>query len=263
MTEDPVKPLEAEIQQVLEPVATMSPRPHAVSSRLVRKEEKKVVKQTLMILGLAVVMLIAFVFLVIPGLIRITVAILGGNTTGLGQEDTIPPQIPILAAPFEATASTQISLTGYGEAGSTIVALVNETQQKEVKAQDDGSFAIEIDLTQGENKVAAFAKDTAGNESDVSTTYSVALDATAPKIELEEPQDGQQYELRKNQMMTIKGTSEAGAKIYVNGRLTVAREDGTFSTTYQLHEGENKLQFEAVDKAGNTTQHEVTVSFRL
>lgn len=261
--EAPLEPVEIVSDPESNSPLMSASRPQVVSSRLARKEEKKVVQQTIIIIVLAVVILLAFIFLIIPGLIRLTVALLGGSSAGLGQNDTIAPQVPIISAPFEATASTQINIRGYGEGGSTIVVLVNGSQQKEAKAQDDGSFAIEVDLTQGENTITTFAKDAAGNESDVSDSYVVALDATAPKIELEEPQDGQQYELRKNQMMTIKGTSEPGAKIYVNGRLTVAREDGTFSTTYQLQEGENKLKFEAVDKAGNTTEHEVTVSFRL
>lgn len=261
--EAPLESNEIQANQTLDQTAMSPSRPAMVSSRLVRKEEKKVVKQTIMIIGLAVVILVVFIFLIVPGVIRLTVAIFGGNTAGIGQSDTIPPQIPIMSAPVEATASTQINIKGYGEGGSTIVVLVNGSQQKEVQAATDGAFEADIDLTQGENTVATFAKDAAGNESDVSESYVVALDATAPKIELEEPQDGQQYELRKNQMMTIKGTSEPGAKIYVNGRLTVAREDGSFSTTYQLQEGENKLKFEAVDKAGNTTEQEVTVSFRL
>lgn len=241
----------------------MTPPQPMVSSRLAKKEERKIVRQTLIIIVLAIIMLLGFIFLVIPGLIRLTVALLGGNATQFGQVDTIPPQVPILSAPVEATSSTQIAIRGYGEANSTIYVLVNGSQQQEVQAAEDGAFSVEVDLTRDQNTIAAFAKDAAGNESDISDSYTVILDATPPKIELEEPQDGQEYELRRNQMITIKGTTEAGARVYVNGRLTVARDDGSFSTTYQLQEGENKIQFEAVDKAGNTTDHEITVHFRL
>jgi hypothetical protein len=234
----------------------------AVSSRLARQEQKKVVRQTIWLGVGAVVLLGAFVFLVIPGLIRSLNWFLGSDTA-LDAQDSIPPQVPILSAPASATNSAEISIKGFGEATSELVVLVNSQEAKRLTIGDDGSFEFELPLTQGENVLSTYAIDANKNESSESTPQKIVFDSKAPVIEVEEPKEGQQFELKKNQQITVKGITEPSSRLMLNGRTTYASGDGSFSLVYQLQEGENKLEFESQDEAGNISKSVMTVNFKL
>ncbi len=233
-----------------------------VSSRKARTEQKKLVSQIFLFGGGAIALLLAFIFIIAPGAIRLVGGLFGGSTT-FTVDDTLPPQVPVLAAPAPATFSAQVSLTGYGEVGSKVTLLLNGQPAQEITLPEGGQFTQEIALTEGDNQVSAYATDEAGNESAESTRYNIVLDTEAPSLEIAEPQDGQQIELRKNQNLTIKGTTEPRARLYINGRLALANDEGAFSSTYLLSEGENKLEFKAQDQAGNVTEKTITVQFKF
>lgn len=249
-----------------EPIAT-EPGPvdnmsRTVTSRKAKTEQKKLIRQTVIMGGGAVLLGLVFIVVIAPSLIRF-VGGLFGNSTLETTSDTLPPQVPILAAPVSATNSATLSLSGYGEGKSKLVVIVNGSKTTEQNIPDDGGFKFDITLTEGENSLNVYSVDEAGNESAASKSYMVTVDSEAPKLEITEPQEGQQIELRKNQLVTIKGTTEPKAKVFVNGRLVLAGDDGTFSTTYLLQEGENKLEMKAVDLAGNETTSTLTVQFRF
>jgi hypothetical protein len=233
-----------------------------VTSRLAKNQQKKVAKQTAILIGAAFLILIAFIFAVIPGLVRLTSVFVD---TGLpsASDDVVPPRPPTISSPVSATHSSTIAVTGFSEAKSEVILVLNGEELDTAIADDEGSFELQVSLQDEENELRFYAVDEAGNESDTSRSYSIIYDAVVPTIELESPQDGQQFELRKNQAITIKGKTEPNAKVYLNGRLIFAKSDGEFSTTHQLQEGENKLSFRAVDQAGNEREQEITVSFRL
>lgn len=232
------------------------------SSRLTRKEQRTVVRQTLISIGVAIILVVAFIFVIIPGVIRLTLAFLGSGTSFVATDD-VPPQVPVLAAPVPATFSAQVDISGFGEAKSKITFVVNGSEYQDVTASDDGSFGLSLPLTEGENSLTVYAKDEAGNESAESKKYMIVFDAQAPELVITEPQPDQQIELRKNQLTTIRGTTEPGSRVFVNGRLASVQTDGAFSLTYQLQEGENILKIEATDRAGNKTEQELKVFFRL
>jgi len=238
------------------------PKTHHVSSRLAKTEQKKVVQQTVLLSLGAIALFLTFLFVILPGLIRFLTAVIGTQTI-IQSDDTLPPQVPILAAPVAATYSAQLKLTGYGEASSELVILLNAAELTRQKIADDGSFEVELTVPDGDNTLAAYAIDAAGNQSATSREYAVKIDQEKPTIEVSEPQNGVQIESRKNQLLTIKGTTEKKAKVYINGRITYADAEGLFHTTYQLSEGENKLEIRAEDEAGNQTQTELIVTFKL
>jgi hypothetical protein len=253
---------EAQTQPLVDSIKDPMSSTHHGSSRLARKEQKKAVRQTFIFLFGAVILLVLFIFVIIPGVIRLTLAILGPGGA-VAPTDDIPPQVPALAAPVPATFSAQIDIKGYTEAGSTVTLLLNGSQHQETTSADDGSFTLPVSLGEGENQISAFAKDAAGNESAESKAYTVVFDSEAPKLDIIEPQEGQQIELRKNQITSITGVTEKNAKVYINGRMTLADSEGAFKSSYQLQEGENKIMIEAVDQAGNKTSKELTVNFRF
>lgn len=238
-----------------------SPKSVPVSSRLARREQQKVVRQTAFFLVLALGIGIGFVFIILPGFIRLISSL---NTTEVGSNnsDSLPPQVPILAAPPVATPSAEVVITGYGEKQSQVVVLLNGTENSRQAINDEGNFTFTLPLEEGDNEFKVYAIDEAQNESSVSKSYVIARDSQAPTLEITEPTANQEIQSRKNQLVTIKGKTEPEARVTVNGRLVFAGLDGTFSTTYSLQEGENKLQFESLDKAGNVTKQELTVTFK-
>ncbi len=233
-----------------------------VSSRLAKTESRKMMKQTVLFIIASVILLLMFLFVIIPSVIRFVSS--GGDVNQIVQSDTIPPQVPLISAPVTATYSATINLEGYGEKQSEVVVVKNGSEDQRVRVEaDDGKFEVPVSLDEGENTLSLYAVDEAGNESASSRTYTIALDKTAPTIEMENPQDGQTIELLKNQNVTVKGKTEPGSTVYINGRRTFANNEGVFSSNYQLAEGENKLLIRAEDPAGNAAETELTVTFKL
>lgn len=231
------------------------------SSRLAKKEEKKLLMQTVWFVVIGISILLAFIFLIMPAAIRLFFQFLDGNK-GLEASDRIPPQVPILAAPLEATNSATIALQGYAEANSKVIFVLNGSEISRVTATAEGTFAQDLRLEIGENLLETYSADEAGNESAKSTTYKIFMDTEPVEIKIDEPANGAQIEGRKNQTLTIKGTTKPDAKVYINDRLNYAKADGSYSVTYALSEGENKLKLRVVDKAGNQAESELTVQYR-
>lgn len=238
--------------------ATMSPRP---SSRLAKKEEKKLMVQIVWFVLIGVVILLAFVFLIMPAAIRLFFQFLDGNK-GLEVSDRIPPQVPILVAPLDATNSATVALNGYAEANSKVIFVLNGAEISRVTATAEGTFTQDLRLETGENLLETYGADDAGNESPRSSTYKIFMDTEPVEIKIDEPTNGAQIEGRKNQTLIIKGTTKPDAKIYVNDRLNYGKPDGSFSVNFALSEGENQLKLRVVDKAGNQAESELTVHFR-
>lgn len=234
-----------------------------VSSRLAKSQQKQLLRQTIIYVVAAIALGLAFIFFILPRSINLFFTLTGGNQAALENTSDVPPQVPAFSAPPPATASASITLSGFGEAKSEVVLVVNGQQQTTQRVNDEGAFTIDAQLSEGENQIAAFARGQNGQESSVSRTYSIVRDNQAPTLELEQPQDGQVIELARNQTMTIKGKTEPGSQLQVNGRSLYVNSDGTFSGSYQLQEGENKLEFTARDQAGNQTQKTISVTFRF
>lgn len=230
-------------------------------SRLTKRQQQKMVRQTIWITLTSVALLAAFIFFIIPQLIRFAGNVLDSGSL-IETEDQVPPQVPVLSAPPTATNSATLPISGAGEAEAEAVLVVNGQEIERVTINGEGEFELEAPLTEGENSLVVYSVDQAENDSIQTKKYKITLDTTAPTIELEQPQDGDSFELRKNQLLEIKGQTEPQTKVYINNRLVYADGEGYFSTKHQLSEGENKLKFRVVDRGGNIAEKEITVSFR-
>ena len=108
----------------------------------------------------------------------------------------------------------------------------------------DGAYRIEI--------VAAGAMR--------STTQNVStqVDTLPPVIQIANLPDGMQV---NTQTLTLEGITEPGAIIFVGGASQPIRADNTgrFSFQYKLNDGDNALDVQATDAAGNTTRLRRTV----
>ena len=231
-----------------------------VSSRLAKKQQKKLAQQTIIIIFIIFALILGFLFLVLPNIVRVAFNVLDGDVI-TNSSDNIPPQVPILNAPVEATHSGTINLSGFGEAKSEIILILNGEETETKTISDEGEFSFDATLTEGENTITTYAIDEAKNESLTSRKFNITLDTEVPTIEIETPENDSRITLRKNQITSVKGITEPNAKVYIGERLSFANSDGNFAGTYSLKEGENKISIRAIDKAGNQSELELTINF--
>lgn len=226
------------------------------SSRLVRKEKSRLLKQTLVFIGLAIALLLIFIFVILPLFITLLNKVL--DTNPFPEETKVELQTPLLNAPVVATKSAELKLTGYALPQSEVVLLLNAQEAGATKTQDDGSFELPVTLEEGDNVIAVFSRDDKNNTSPNSQEYVVAFDQTAPKLTVDEPQPEARFD-RKSRQITVRGLTDAGAKVTINDRLAFSGADGAFSTTLSLQDGKNDLKIVATDEAGNRSELTVTV----
>lgn len=231
-----------------------------VTLKQAKKQQRTIILQTVGFLVLAVVISLVFVLVIVPQAIRLAGSF--GSLSGATNEDTTPPQIPMYSAPVEATKEQRLSIQGYGEAGSTIVLILNGQINQEVPANDAGEFTIEFDLEEAENTVALYAKDAAGNESSVGRQYRVVFDKTAPELVWESPEDQKVITNLRERQVEVKGDTEPNVKVYLNDRLLFINSEGGFTDKFQLGDGENTLKLRVEDAAVNVTEEERKVFFK-
>ncbi|HCC84723.1 MAG TPA: hypothetical protein DEP87_03505 [Candidatus Pacebacteria bacterium] len=236
---------------------------HSPTSRLVKHEEKVLIQQTILYIGAGLVTLVLFVTVIMPAAIKMFFKILDGNSKIDLAADKIPPQVPVLAVPFQATNSATIQISGFGEAESKVGLVVNNEAVATLEVADDGSFNQELTLEPGINSLVAYGIDRAGNESSPSLTYSIFMDAEPLMIDISEPSNPAEVVGRKNQSLLIKGETKPETKIYLNDRLSFVKADGSFEIPFLLSEGENSIKVRGLDQAGNTTELELKVTFKL
>lgn len=232
-----------------------------VNSRLAKREQTKLARQTAVIIFTAIVLVIIFIFVALPAVIRF--ASDGTTTDSLQQSNQdIPPQTPSIGAPPAAVAEKKVVVSGYSEAESEVIAVINGEEGPRIFAGEDGAFELELPLNEGENTVSFYAQNSTGLESGLSRQYTVQALTTAPKLVVNEPQPDQIFETASNRSITINGETQPGSRVFLNDRLLITNAEGVFRGTHRLEEGNNELKFKVVDAAGNETEESFSVEFR-
>ena len=154
--------------------------------------------------------------------------------------------------------------------GDKIKVYINNEEVNEVIGR--GSFNRTIILNEGENIIRVSAKDRSGNITELS--QKLFLDTVRPILTVTEPanQIHNRYEpppppggknVRREQRVRgviIDPHPSSGIKrVSVNGKEIKPRSDGSFTTMVPLQRGENRLNFEVIDLAGNITRNNTRV----
>ena len=234
-----------------------------VTTRVVKREQAKMLRQTIVWTLISVVILLVFLFIILPNAPRLLAKIAEKNSA-FGQEDTIPPQVPVFNSPALATNTKLLEVSGFAEAKSQVLVVLNGNQVADLTVGDDATFKYAIELQEGENYLQAFSKDSSENESILSKEYVVMLDTQAPSLQFSESiKDGVQIVGKENRTYTLSGVTEPNAKVAINDRFLFARADGSFSYQIQLNEGDNVIKFIITDKAGNNLEQELHLLYKL
>jgi len=232
-------------------------------SRLASVEERKNLRRAITYIVLAISGLILLFFLGIPILGKFTafVSDLGKSNKPITNNDNTPPAPPRFNTFSDFTNQNQVSLTGTTEPGSTIKLSLNGNGM-DTLADKDGAFTFsDLSLKDGDNIFLATAVDTAGNISQQTQEYKIVFDNKPTDLIIESPSDGSTFFGSKQRQVTIQGTSESEIQVTINDRIIVVDNNGKYQYTLTLNEGENKFVVKATDRAGNSTEKNITLNF--
>lgn len=231
-------------------------------SRISRTEEKRT-RKILLLTSIGIIAVIALLITIgIPAIIGLSVLISNftNRQTQIDNADKTAPYSPVLSPIATATNSAVLKLSGYGEPDSNLTIYINQEEKKKILLGADGNFSISENwLEDGDNDIYATLTDRSGNVSLPSESIRVLYNKKAPKLEVTEPAENQEFQ-KDQKEITIKGTTDAST-LHINERFAGIKNDGSFSFTYKLNAGENIIQFVAKDLAGNETKLERKVNY--
>ncbi|MBI4136755.1 hypothetical protein HY469_01715 [Candidatus Roizmanbacteria bacterium] len=169
-------------------------------------------------------------------------------------EETALLFAPIVDSVPTATNSARITISGYAENADRVEVFVNDISKKNVQVkQSNSSFSTDIPLYEGENSITVVAIDDRDNKSQSSNPVNVSYISEGPELILDSPQD--EEEVRGGSgIVEVRGLTDVGADVTVNGRWVQVKDNGSFSYEYRLAEGDNDIKVVAEDSAGNTSE---------
>lgn len=170
----------------------------------------------------------------------------------------LPPRLNYLPS---ATNSAELNVSGSAPANQMVDIYLNDLKEGDTKVNAEGYFDKNIVLNLGSNQIYAITIDPKGEKSGISNQMNINFLDIAPELTVTEPVDDAQIK-QKDNFILVKGNTEAGSTLKVNGRLGVISSDGSFSYRLGLSEGDNKIVVEVIDSAGNNKKSELTVNFK-
>lgn len=231
-------------------------------SRLSRLEERENIRRAVLFSLLTIISLALVFFLGLPAVAKFSAFLsdLRKSSEPVEREDSTPPVPPRFEPLPEATNQLRVDIKGSSEPGVSIILKLNN-KEEEILANSDGEFNYTFALNDGENKISAYARDSAGNESQKTDVFNIIYDDEPPELSLKTPVDGTNYYGSKQRQVLLEGVTEEGVNININGRFVQVDSGGKFTFTTTLNEGENKFTILASDKAENTSEKTITLNF--
>ena len=136
-----------------------------------------------------------------------------------------------------------------------IAVYVNDNLATKRELLKEGKHDIKVALKDGLNNVVVYTIDE--NYNMFSTSKTVTKDLIAPTLMIKDQYDGiETYE----SFIDLNGTVLEADMFSINNEDIPINADGTFSHSYQLHEGLNTITITATDFAGNESTYIATVT---
>jgi hypothetical protein len=151
------------------------------------------------------------------------------------------------------------NLTGCGaKPNSKVKIILNGSDPIFIDTDTKGCISYSVELSEGINKIEFF--DLSSNES-IPVTAMIEYIIKSPLLEISEPVQNSEIKIangKKNQDIMVKGKTDPGVNIFVNGDKVAVGDNGEFETKIQLSLGEDKIKIVA-DNGEKTTEQEITV----
>jgi bacillopeptidase F len=169
---------------------------------------------------------------------------------------------PSITTPVDGSYTNVGTVTVEGSAApTTTVHIYNDgVEIATVDANEDGAYAVDVSLQEGENVLTAKASTEQGI-TDPSAPVKVIFDPNAPELSITAPTDGSKI---NKETVTVTGTITDDNLDSVTVKGTAAKvADGTYSARVMLDEGINEIKVVATDKAGNSSEKSVNVDVKF
>jgi len=157
---------------------------------------------------------------------------------------TEPPDIELIRpANNEWSNQQMMTIEGRTRPGATLT-----INQQTVRVQLDGSFQHQMILDEGDTVLRMTATDSVGNIATLERVVHVKLGAANIQMNVE---DGATV---ADSVLQLNGHVEPGSRLTINGQSVPVSALGDFQHALPLNAGENYLQIESTDQAGNVTR---------
>lgn len=159
-----------------------------------------------------------------------------------------------------ATNSAKIHVHGTTSVDKSSIKLyVNGVLADTTKVNDKNEFSFSnVSVDEGSNEIKAKTVSDDGKESGFSEVQTITFTSKAPDLTVDYPEDGQRL---KNNQQTLRGKTNAGSRVTVNGFWAIVDDKGNFTYNIKLSDGDNTIRLEATDQAGNKTAKEIKVNY--
>lgn len=175
-------------------------------------------------------------------------------------KDSTAPSPPYIQTSETAVKIPYVNIIGFTEAGVAVKIFINHQEIEANLANDAGEFDFErLELKEGENDIYVKATDISKNESQPSNTLRITYDKTPPEITITSPQGGEIKS--ENRYHEIKGSTEPGSRVTINGHYALTDIEGNFALTFKFEDGQNSIKVKVIDRAGNETEQILQVRF--
>ncbi|MDQ0270833.1 S8 family peptidase [Cytobacillus purgationiresistens] len=166
---------------------------------------------------------------------------------------------PVITSPADGSFTNEevVTVEGKSVPNVTVNIINNEEEIASTETADDGTFSVDVTLSEGENVLTA----TAGTElgtTDPSEPVTVILDQTLPELAITKPADNTKT---NKETVTVEGTvsDENLDTVKVNGKEATVT-DGKYAQRILLDEGENVITVTATDLASNEVSKTVKIT---
>lgn len=231
-------------------------------SRLALRTEKRT-KKTIVLASLGIIIiLVLLIKFGISLLVGFSVFIAGNKnqlSASINSSDSSFVAAPVLNPLPTATNSAKIVISGQAQADRKINLYVNNDLKDSAQTDKDGKFSFEETLSAGDNQIQAKAEKN-DKSSDFSNGFTVSFKNSAPSLSIDSPSDGQSFSKDQNNV-AVKGKTDFGVSVTVNGFWAIIDENNNFSYTLPLQNGDNQIKVIATDQAGNTTEKDLKVTY--
>jgi len=174
--------------------------------------------------------------------------------------DDAPPVVNVTLQVGPDTWVDTAGGTWTGRGNATLVLEASEPCTVLVTGRDamdvpQGRTTVVVDLRPGRNDITVAATDEVGNAG-ATTRLTINRDSTPPSLMVIEPLDGR---VARDSWATVRGITEPGATVTVNGLAATVLSDGQFTARMHLIVGTNAITVVASDRFGNAANATVRV----
>jgi hypothetical protein len=233
-----------------------------LSTHRIKSQEKKLVKRILFTIATIAALFMLSLYVGLPLLAKIIVTFSSGNSdkTTTNATDSIILLPPILNPLAEATNSARVKISGFTKPDTTVEITLNDTDTYKITPDKDGAFNSKIiTLKDGENTVSAVSL-FKNQISDPAPTLTILYKKKGPELLIDSPKDGETISTDSD-TTNIVGQTDPDTKVTINDRLVITNQNGRFSFSVKLSNGDNEYKIVALDQAGNKTEQELRFKY--